>query len=473
MVKKDPLFILFFSITIILAIFFRTYNYFDRVYIHADHSLFAQGALYSARTFSIPQIGPFAQSTFFTGPWWLWTLSILYLFPFGLLTPWYFISLFSMGFIFLIYVVGREIGDKWLGIIAALLAAVSFAQIDNSFTLWNAAADSSLALVAIYFLIKFYKTKNPLAAFGLSFAVSLATTIHFQMVLAAPLILIVLVTSRPKLKHFLAAFIGFVIPFLPFLIFDLRFNWFWAKSVWIYLTVDQYRFWVPNRWLTYAGVYWPQTWGYILGVSQWLGGTIITLLSILVIVRLRLAKSHKLFFLIALSFFLEVVMFRYYGGQRFFYFSNFAHPAVIILTAWVLVEVFKLQKIIGLILGLAIFSSALKTSFANLAPRDITLPKINSVKNEIYRQFPDENFDIYGCSFSGALVSHPLALFMYADDRNRLDGEKIGVCYLTDKTIDWHVLSSNEIADKNTWLKHSTETVYRSMTEWWKINPPK
>ena len=463
---------LFLATAIVLAIFFRFYDYFDRILVHADHSLFAQGAIFSAKTLTFPQIGPFAQSSFFTGPWWLWILGILYLFPFGVLTPWYFMSIFSLVFIFLIYNIGREIGGKWLGAVAALFASVSVAQIDNSLALWNAAFDSLAAAFGIYFLIKFYITKKTFFIFLLGFIVAVAATIHFQAVLLLPLVLVALVTSRPKLKYFMVAFLGLLIPFVPFLIFDLRFNWFWIRSVWIFITVDRYRFWVPDRWLIYAFDYWPQTWGYILGVGKYFGGLIIALVAILTVVRLRQARNYKIFYLLALSFFLGVVMFRYHVGQRFFYFSNFAHPAVYILTAWTVVELYKIKKPLGALLGLVIFSLSIRTSFVNLAPKDITFSKITAEKAAIYNKFPNKNFDIYGCSFSGALVSHPLALFMYADDRNSQDGEKIGVCFVDNK-IDWHVLAAHEVTDKNTWLNNSTENTYRTMTEWWKTNPPK
>lgn len=456
-----------------MAIFFRFYDYFDRLLLHSDHSLFAQGAIYSARTFSIPQIGPFAQSTFFTGPWWLWILGIFYLFPFGVWTPWYFISLISLGFIFLIYIIGREIGGKWLGIVAAFLTAISVAQIDNSFSTWNAAADSFLAAIAVYFLIKFYKSKNTIWLFLLGFAVSLATTIHFQAVLLLPLVLVAMITSKPKVKYFLAVFTGLAIPMLPFLIFDLRFNWFWARSVWIYLTVDQYRFWVPNRWLTYAFSYWPETWGYILGVGKSIGFLIIGLLSVLTIWRLKELRGQKIFYLLALSFFLEVVMFRYYGGQRFFYFANFAHPAVIILTAWVIAELFRMQKIAGIVLGGIVILMSLKTSFASLGPRDYTVSQLVNLKSEIYRNYPNSDIDIYGCGPNGALVSHPLGLMMYADGKNNLFGQKIGFCVGSDKTITWKELTIEDVGGENPfWLNHSTENIYRSMTEWWKTNPP-
>lgn len=464
---------IFLIVVFALAIFFRFYDYLDRIYIHSDHSLFAQGAIFSAKTFSVPQIGPFAQATFFTGPWWLWGLAIFYLFPFGVWSPWYFISIISLGFVFLIYIIGREIGGRWLGMIAATLAAISTVAVDNSLSLWNAAADPFLALLAIYFLMRFYKQKNPWLILLLGFIVSLATTIHFQAILLAPMILVALITSRPKPVYFAAVILGLAIPLLPFLIFDLRFNWFWVKSVWIYLTVDQYRFWVPNRWLIYAFDYWPQTWGYILGVEKLVGGILIGLISVLTAMRLQNFRKYRIFYLLALSFFLSVVMYRYYGGQRFLYFSNFAHPAVFLLTGWVIVELYKIQKFVGLVLGGLVILLSFKTAAGNLGPRDYTVGEINNLKNEIYANYPNANIDVYGCGPSGALVSHPLALVMFGEGRNSIDGKKVGVCVGSDRSISWKPLEDSEVnREDKFWLNHSTENIYRSMTEWWKTNPP-
>ena len=167
-------------------------------------------------------------------------------------------------------------------------------------------------------------------------------------------------------------------------------------------------------------------------------------------------------------------MYRYYGGQRFFYFSNFAHPAVILLTAWVIVELFKMRKLAGLILGGIVVLFSFKTAVESLGPRDYTVGEINNLKNEIYANYPNANIDVYGCGPSGALVSHPLALVMFGEGRNSIDGQKIGVCVGSDKSISWKALEDSDLnREDNFWLNHSTENIYRSMTEWWKTRPPK
>ena len=471
--KKDPKFSFGIFLVILFTIFFRFYNWADRIYVHSDHSLFAQAARYAADHLLIPQIGPFSQSSFFTGPWWLWVLEFVYLLPFGVLGPWIFMSLLSILFVSLIFWVGREIGGKWLGLAAALLTAVSTAQIDNSFTVWNTGIDPFISLLAIIFLIRVYKYKKTLDLFLLTLTISLGTTIHFQNSMLAPAVLVALFVSKPNLIKISSILFGLIIPLLPFIYFDLRFHWFWLTSVIVYLAVDQYRFAVANRWLTYAGNYWPETWASIVGGQKIVGYIIIGILSTLTLLRLKLFKKYILFYLIAISFVLEVILFRYYHGQKFYYFSNFTHPSVIILTAWVIGEVYKFKRTFGITLTLFIFALTFNSSLKNLADREITLKEINFLKEEIYRENPKDFYEIYGCSYTGALISHPLALMIYSDGKEHPEGEKIGVCFQEDQSFSWITLEPSQVEEKGSpWLNHSTKEVYRSMTEWWKANPP-
>lgn len=471
-VKKEPLLSATLVFTAILAIFFRTYSYFERIYIYSDHALFTQAAFYAKENFLLPQIGPFAQAPFFTGPWWLWALEIFYLFPFGLLAPWYFMSFFSFVFIVLIYFVGKEIGGKWLGAIAALFAAISTAQIDNSFSTWNAALDPYVGLLAIYLLLKYVKTPKPNYAFLLGFIISVGTVVHFQVMLTAPIALVALLFTKPKIKNIAALIAGGVIPLLPFLYFDLRFNWFETGRIYDYVTIAQYRIYVPNRWLTYAGVYWPGAWASIIGGKMWLGGTLIALVSALTLMRLIRFKSYKNYYLVAIAFAFSVIMFRYFRGERFFYFTNYAHAFVILLSAWATVEVFKFKKYLGAALLAAIVFFTIEQSIENLKPRVITYPQVNALVNEIYNTYPNQNFDIYECPFNGSLISHAASLKMYYDKRNSLDGVKIGVCNQSNQ-LSWRVVAQEETVQEYGYKHKSTPNIYKEMTEWWKQNPPK
>lgn len=471
-IRSDPLFFTLFFSVLALGFFFRTYNWFGRIYIHADNALYAQIAKYALDTLRIPQIGVFPQAPFFTGPEWLWVLMIFYLFPLGILVPWYLMTFFSILFIYLIFWVGREIGGKWLGILAAFFTAISTAQIDNSFSVWNTSADPFLIILAIIFLIKFYKTKKTLWMFLIAFTISFAITVRFQMLITIPVIAVALFCHRPRIKYFLAAFIGFVLPLLPFLFFDLRFNWFETGRIYDYAKIGQYRIYVPNRWLTYAGVWWPEMWGLTIGGSKLVGGLLIFLVSIFTLVNLKNFKKNIIYYLSAIAFVLEVILFRYFRGERYVYYSLFAHGTIILLSSFAILGIYKLHKAAGVILIAIISFLTLGQSLKNLEAREISYSKIESFKQEIYKSNNAESYDIYGCNFNGSRIGRALALLIYGDGKNKEGGLKIGVCEEKDG-YGWFVLSDEEAANRDSWFAATTSTTHREAIEWWIQNPPK
>lgn len=469
---RDPLFTFLIITVFVIGFFFRTYNWYERIYIHADNSLYAQIAKYALDTWSIPQIGVFPQAPFFTGPEWLWVLQIFYFLPLGVLSPWYVMTFLSFVFIYLVFWVGREVGGKWLGLLAAFFAAISTGQIDNSFSVWNTAADPFLIMMALIFLIKFYKSKKLLWMFLIAFTISFAITVRFQMLITIPVIAVALFCHRPRIKYFLVAFIGFTLPLLPFLFFDLRYNWFELGRIYDYATIGQFRIYVPNRWLTYAGVWWPEMWGLTIGGSKWIGGLLIFLVSIATLINLKRFKKNIAYFLIAISFVLEVILFRYFRGERYVYYSLFAHGTILILSSWAIMHVYKYQKIAGVILIVIISFLTLQQSVKNLESREISFPKIESFKQEIYDNNHAESYDIYGCTFNGSRIGRAVALLIYGDGKNIESSLKIGVCEGKEK-YEWVKLPDEDAANRNSWFAATTSTTHREAIEWWKENPPK
>ena len=87
--KQGPIYFCLMGLVIILALYFRFYNYTDRLSIHTDNGRDAQIAKFALDNLIIPQIGPFSQAPFFFGPWWYWFLALTYLLPLGVFSPWY------------------------------------------------------------------------------------------------------------------------------------------------------------------------------------------------------------------------------------------------------------------------------------------------------------------------------------------------------------------------------------------------
>lgn len=467
-----------------LAIFFRTYNYHDRIRVTADNGRDAQVAAYAAKNRVLPAAGQFSSAgPFFYGPIWYWVLTVVAVIPLGPLGLWYFATALSLLFIILIYYLGKQLAGPLLGIIAAAYAAVSPAQIENSFTVWNPSIVPFLSLLSVIFLLKFYKKPTAFFAFLTALTVGTAISVHFQSILLLPTILvalgIVLKTTKPKaqlFKNLISLFAGFIIPFIPIIVFDINHNWYDTTNLIVYLAVDQYKIYVPNRWLTYAFSYWPQTWGYIIGGSKLAAAFLMTSIAALTIATFKNAGKNALYFILLATFVLEIIMFRYYRGERHFYYSLFAHPAVIILTAWLTINFIKFKKIIGFTAFGVVIASTLPATFKILHTDSISYTEITAAKSQIYSSFPHHKFDIWKCIQLGTSIGHPISYFIYQDGReSRGEDEKtleIGVCEYPNNRTYWKVIDKKQaIIDK--WINVSTEQVHRETALWWIDKPPK
>ena len=470
--KKVSIFKLLLIMIFIIAIFFRFWNYNNRIFILADNSRDLQVAKYALDHYKIPQIGQFSSAgPFFYGPWYYWILMLFSLIPLGLLSPWYMMTILSIFFILLIYKLGIELGNKTTGILAAFFAAISPALISNSLAIWNPAIIPLLSLLILIFMVRYFKYRRELDIFLFGFFLTFSITIHFQSILLTPSILILLISTKSRLKHFAIFFLGMLIPMLPLIYFDVRHYWYNFKSIFIYLAIDQYSIWVPNRWLTYIFSYWPETWGRIIGGNRFIGSAIIIFVSIFTLANLKKFTSFKVFYLIALTFILDIILYRYYRGPRYEYYSFFTYPSIILLTAWACQKLFEAKKVIGFIFLIVVVFVTSKESTVNMRETVISLERMNSLKSEIYSSFPrGVNFDIYGCKENTGSLSQPLALLMYNEKRNESSGIKIGVCE-TVKKFEWSVLSRERIL-KDGWVNKTTSKVFDETAEWWKKNPP-
>lgn len=464
-------------LTLFLAIIFRTYNYTERISIVSDNSRDAQVATFAADNLKFLLTGNFASAgPFFYGPWWYLFLEVVSFFPLGQLKLWYLATALSLIFIALIFKVGQEIENKTLGFIAALYAAISPSQIQNSFTIWNPSITPLLVLISIFFAVRSVKTRALHNLFFLGFFTSLAFTIHFQNMLIFPILLVTVVflwfKSHEKVKIFsyiMWLTLGFMFPLLPLIYFDLTHHWYNSRNFLIYLLVDQYKIWTPNRWLTYAFVYWPQTASYIIGGNAKFFYLFLVFLGIFSLFTLKKLKSNVTYLLIAVTFLLEVILFRYYRGERFLYLSLFSQPSVILLAAWITLRTLRINRIIGLVLLIIISGSTLNRALSDIRPGEITFSEVQSAKKAIFNVFPNSSFNLWECPYNGARVSHPIGYFIYMEERENTEGINILVCETKDKDVDWALIPKNSTRYFD---NASTAAVYKSTMEWWKENPP-
>ena len=85
-------------------------------------------------------------------------------------------------------------------------------------------------------------------------------------------------SGKPRFSELLFLIIGLILPWLPVFIADTNNNFFNSTNMLRYYLNDQYS--IPlealgRRWLTYAGSFWPQLWGFVSGGNKYIGYLII------------------------------------------------------------------------------------------------------------------------------------------------------------------------------------------------------
>ncbi len=277
--------------------------------------------------------------------------------------------------------------------------------------------------------------------------------------------------AKNYLKHLLLLGLGFLTAFIPSIYLDSQINWYNAKSLFIFLAIDQFNSWVPNRWLTYVFGYWPETWANIIGGSVWVASLLICVIFIFTLVALPKIRKNASFFLIALTFLGEVILYRYYRGPRFHYYSFFTHAPIFVMSGWGVFQLYKFKKVLGVFLLLVVFVFTSRVSADSFKDKGLSLGKLQTVKEQIYSQYPGKSFDIYGCRANASSVSYPMALLMYNDKRDDTEGVKIGVCEGGSK-VSWEELTALSDEKGIAWYERSTKIVYYDTAEWWKKSPP-
>lgn len=478
------------AIILLIATVLRFSNYEERwglAYDQARDVLVAREAL---KTSSLPLIGPFASAgQFVYGPQWFWVLMYMVsVYPYAVMTPWIIQTFLYVGIVWLMILIGKEIEGKRLGLIIGVLTAISTAQLGQSTNLTSPSMVGIVSVASLYFFVKYIKSGSKTYAFWMSFLIATSFNIHFQamgLFLLIP-IAFVLDSSR-SLKKISYLFLGVFIPFIPLIFFDVT-NKFFESRNWIeYLTYGQYQIFIPNRWLTYAGTYWPNAWSRIIGGEGYVGYGIIVLLIVFVVYAFFSKKLTKNILAILLSFFFIFLMLRYYRGERFDSYLVFLHPLVLILTGWMISQAFRLNRIVGLILIFAITIFTIRKDF-DLIKNSGNFTRIQAAdwQKLLTQKFPNSKFAVYDYNYKLGNKSFPLVL--YLENSRLIDdkGIKVGLVVRTSKMnnmIAFHSViggdrggyeifnlnsSSSAELSKEGWAFVNPSQIYKSTVMWYK-----
>ncbi|MDO8621151.1 MAG: hypothetical protein Q7R31_02630 [Candidatus Levybacteria bacterium] len=466
------------AIILLIATALRFNNYSERwglAYDQARDVLVAREAL---KTSSLPLIGPFASAgQFVYGPQWFWILMYMVsVYPYAVMTPWIIQTLLYVGIVWLMVLIGREIEGKRLGLIIGILTAISTAQLGQSTNLSSPSMVGIVSAASLYFFVKYVKAGSVASAFWMSFMIATAFNIHFQamgLFLLIPISFIL--NSSRNFKKFLYLLLGVLVPFIPLIFFDITNKFFESKNWFEYLTYGQYQIFIPNRWLTYAGTYWPGAWSRIIGGEVYVGYGIIVLLIAFAIYAFISKKLTKNIIAIFLSFFFIFLMLRYYRGERFDSYLVFLHPLVLILTGWMISQAFKLNRVVGFILISIIVVLTIKSDF-NLIKNSGNFTRIQAAdwQKLLIEKFPNSKFAVYDYGYKLGNKSFPLVL--YLENSHLIDdkGMKVGLVVRTSKMTamtDFHSVVGGDRGGYEIFNLNSSTSAELSKEGWAFVNP--
>ena len=182
-----------------------------------------------------------------TGNMYLGPLYYYFMAPFLFLTnfspigPAIGVALLGIATIYLVYIVGRDWFNKYVGLVGSFLYAISPTVITYSRSSWNPNIMPFFALLSIYVIWKVWKEHKHmwLMVCAISFAFVLQS--HYLGIFIAPVLLVLWYLSKPKdhIRYSIYSVLIFLFLMSPLVIFDIRHDFLNAKALYNFLTVGQ------------------------------------------------------------------------------------------------------------------------------------------------------------------------------------------------------------------------------------------
>lgn len=411
----------------LIALCLRFWNYGSRWVLNQDQARDAVIGLYAWEKGVWPQIGsPSSAGPFNFGPWYHWIIMCFEKIMPGVMGPWIAFTLLTVISVFLYAAIGKKYyGNKGI-IIFGLMAAVSVGQVENAPDMLNTVIVGFFSAIAMWAMMKLVEDEKIFWGLAMGASVGLAINSHFQAwgLMALPL-MAVLVNKFPfwkRVKWALSMALGWLISFLPLLIFDIKHNWMWIKSVVEYYTVGVKKFYVPVRWLTEIRDFWPQLFGSVTVGINWFG--YIWLVLGIVIVAITIKKRKKIdrfWWILALSLLVQVLLMRMYKGVRSREYLIAFHGYIILFCSWIMAEFYQWKKYLGIIISVVVLILAGWMDLKIIKERESQAKEILKINEEIKGKV-----EIYNYKESN-MVAMPIFYLRYREGQIG-EEEKIGFC---------------------------------------------
>lgn len=453
--------------------------------------LTAQGAVILGK---LPWVGNFSSAgPFVFAPIYYWfVMFTLLILPGVFLGPWLVLFSLSLFIIAVLAITGRAAWGSRAGLIIALVAATSPFMVGLSSYLQQHTLVGISASLTLAGLVAYIRKPKLMFAFLGGLGIGGGIAMHYQGLNLLAFTPAFFLVERPNFtkwfKLSLILGLGIIIPYLPLLVWDASRNFHNLVELIYYFRVGQYRFYVSNRWLTYAGVFWPGFLGKMLGGTALLGA-VVWVGSFLTLGIAFIKRKLPLTVLLPVGVWLiQFVMLRYYHGEKFDGYLIYFEPLIVFIVGAAICYLVRLNKIIGLALMFGImFCNIYNTntywSYQNEAYKLVDTTKI------IGQYFGGQKVAVFGRGLSTSNSVFPLSYTILTSGLEDDRGIPIGVCqYDLDgcgekeakqisKTeyqgmvitiADLSQVPRQRLTKDNNWYEFSVLATYDDVQNWWR-----
>ena len=398
-----PLFLI-----ILLAAFLRFYQLESLAPFLGDQGRDLLEIYLSLKNNQIPLVGPLSNQNVHGGPIYYYLLiPSLLIGNFNPLYPTIFLTLFSLGSIFLLYQLIRSLWNNSIAILVSLVFAVSFQEIIRSQGIWNPSPIPFFTLLSFWSVYQIQVQRKKLWFLILGASLGIATQLYSPaMFLLFPFgiwWLISLFKERKKqifLKYSFFGLIFFLLIYVPFLIFQFQNDFIDFKNLTTLREVQR----APIRKITLlqdflreAGFNFANQFTNLTALTKKTSPLFfINFLLGIILVLAPLFKKERIHFQLALTFFLFSTLgfFTLNPGQLPSHYVAFLWPVPFLFLAnfFRLLEKVNLKKIIFL-LTFFLVTFNLYSRFDNLNPQN-DLRETKRISQEISHQAGQQSFAI-------------------------------------------------------------------------------
>jgi len=277
--------------------------------------------------------------------------------------------------------------------------------------------------------------------------------------------------------------IGFLLPCLPILYWDMHQNFANVNNILDYLLIGQYRIYVPNSWRLFIFNFSPWYWSFVVGRFYAIA-LAVELLSVLSFVYLTLRKKLKFDFIVLGSiFFILLFVNRFYRGERSEGYLLYLAPFILIFTSLLIGFFFetkkKYLKLIGVLILTVILVGNSITFVKSYSTSSVSTNE--KISKFLTKKFPNQKFHLYDYKDRYYVESMSLSLIMNFENKEDQNGIPLGfscpfkscpskkvkpVLNSGILLLDLRNLDKNQLENDKIWGRRNQADIYNDLIGW-------